>query len=54
MLVDPGQTATLSGSIGGAGALIKTGTGNLILSGTNNYSGGTTISAGTLTASSLG
>ena len=54
LLVDPGQTATLSGSIGGAGALIKTGTGNLILSGTNNYSGGTTISAGTLTASSLG
>jgi autotransporter-associated beta strand protein len=40
--------ATFSGSIGGTGGLIKTGIGALTLLGTNNYSGATTISAGTL------
>ena len=41
--------ATLSGAIAGAtGALIKTGTGTLTLSGANTYNGGTQISAGTL------
>lgn len=37
-----------SGDFAGAGALTKTGTGRLTLSGTNNYSGGTTVSAGAL------
>ncbi len=39
---------TLSGAISGAGALAKTGSGTLILTGAGSYSGGTTISAGTL------
>ncbi|MBE0621831.1 MAG: autotransporter-associated beta strand repeat-containing protein [Burkholderiales bacterium] len=42
------SSATLSGAIGGSGALIKTGTGTLTLTGANNYTGGTTVSAGTL------
>jgi autotransporter-associated beta strand protein len=45
------NTLTLSGTIGngnGAGALTKVGTGTLVLTGTDTYSGGTTISAGTL------
>lgn len=42
---------TLSGAIGGAGALIKdTGSSTLTLTTTNNYTGATTISAGTLVA----
>ena len=39
----------IGGNIAGAGALTKLGTGVLTLSGTNTYSGGTTVSAGTLT-----
>ncbi|MCP5979034.1 autotransporter-associated beta strand repeat-containing protein, partial [Klebsiella pneumoniae] len=34
--------------ISGTGALAKTGTGTLVLSGTNAYTGGTVVSAGTL------
>ncbi|MBN9536276.1 MAG: autotransporter-associated beta strand repeat-containing protein, partial [Alphaproteobacteria bacterium] len=37
-----------SGGIGGTGQLIKTGTGTLQLTGANGYTGGTTVSAGTL------
>ncbi|MDH1252721.1 Ig-like domain-containing protein [Comamonas thiooxydans] len=44
-----GLAATLSGAIGGTGGLTKTGSGSLTLSNTNNYSGTTTVSAGTLT-----
>ena len=54
-------TTTLSDNVNGGttekGALSKLGTGTLILSGANSYSGGTTIKAGTLVAanaSSLG
>ncbi|EBO5290395.1 fibronectin-binding autotransporter adhesin ShdA [Salmonella enterica subsp. enterica serovar Typhimurium] len=40
----------LKNTLSGSGSLVKTGTGELTLSGDNNYSGGTTISGGTLTA----
>ncbi len=43
-----GVTTGLTGQITGAGTLTKDGTGTLILSGVNNYGGGTTVSAGTL------
>lgn len=42
------RTMTITSVISGAGSLIKSGTGTLILTGGNNYSGGTTVSAGTL------
>ncbi|TPJ75080.1 autotransporter-associated beta strand repeat-containing protein, partial [Mesorhizobium sp. B2-7-1] len=45
-------TLTLSGVATGAGSLTKNGTGTLILSGTNDYTGGTIVSAGTLRAGS--
>lgn len=44
---------TLSGVISGAGSLTKTGVGNLTLGGFNFYSGGTTVTAGTLTGTNL-
>ncbi|HHW8758151.1 TPA: fibronectin-binding autotransporter adhesin ShdA [Salmonella enterica] len=40
----------LKNTLFGSGSLVKTGTGELTLSGDNDYSGGTTISDGTLTA----
>ncbi len=40
----------LENTLSGSGSLVKTGTGELTLSGGNDYSGGTTISGGTLTA----
>ncbi|EJN2899677.1 fibronectin-binding autotransporter adhesin ShdA [Salmonella enterica subsp. enterica serovar Monschaui] len=40
----------LENTLSGTGSLVKTGTGELTLSGNNSYSGGTTISDGTLTA----
>jgi len=52
-----GLDDTVSGVIGtfdgvGDGRITKVGTGTLTLSGNNNYSGGTTISAGTIVAAS--
>jgi autotransporter-associated beta strand protein len=44
----PGVTATISSVIAGSAGLIKAGTGTLTLSGINTYTGGTTVSAGTL------
>jgi len=41
-------TTAFSGVISGAGSLAKVGTGTLTLSGANSYSGGTTVSQGTL------
>ncbi|HAU38397.1 MAG TPA: hypothetical protein DCX07_11880, partial [Phycisphaerales bacterium] len=47
--IGTGRTFTVSGNItGSAKSLTKTGTGTLVLTGTNSYSGGTTISDGTL------
>ena len=45
--------ATFSGTLSGAGSLAKAGAGTLILSGANDYSGGTTINAGTIQAGSV-
>ncbi len=52
ILTDTGTTSTFSGAISNVGGLTKTGAGVLILSGNNNYSGVTTVSAGTLQAGS--
>ena len=41
-------TTIYSGSLGGAGALAKTGPGELVLAGSNAYAGGTSVSAGAL------
>ncbi|WP_432643943.1 autotransporter-associated beta strand repeat-containing protein [Pannonibacter phragmitetus] len=44
----PGLSCSLPGTLTGSGGLVKTGDGALYLTGTSSYSGGTTISAGTL------
>ena len=46
-----GYNNIFSGKFDGSGSLIKTGNGTLTLSGNNNYSGGTTLNAGTLAVS---
>lgn len=51
--IDPQlNSLTLSGNISGSGSLVKASAGTLTLLGNNNYSGGTTISAGTLEGNS--
>ena len=42
------NVATLSGAISGTGALLKNGAGTLVLTGANNYTGITTVTAGEL------
>ncbi|WP_167387490.1 autotransporter family protein [Paraburkholderia susongensis] len=49
-----GFDAGVNADIGGSGALLKAGNGTLALSGTNTYSGNTTVGAGTLQAGSAG
>ncbi len=44
-------TGTITNASGAAGPLIKDGTGTLTLTGTNSYSGGTTVNGGTLRGS---
>ena len=46
--VDPLQTFTITSVIAGGGVLNKTGTGTMVLSAANTYSGGTNVSDGTL------
>ncbi|MBT2324306.1 autotransporter-associated beta strand repeat-containing protein, partial [Variovorax paradoxus] len=47
-IADPTNTFTVSQSLTGGGPLQKLGAGTLVFTGTNTYTGGTTISAGTL------
>ena len=49
-----GVAITLEGVVSGAGSLVKTGSGTLLLSAANTYSAGTTVTAGTLFISSDG
>jgi len=48
-----GGGATFSGQISGGGAIVKSGAGTQTLGGANNYSGGTTVSAGALGVSNI-
>ena len=55
--IQTGAGVTLSGNLFGTGALVKSGTGTLTLSGSNTHGGGTQLQAGTLSvagASNLG
>ncbi|MDR6773255.1 autotransporter domain-containing protein [Azospirillum sp. BE72] len=44
-----GVTASIASSLTGSGGLYKTGAGTLVLSGTNSFTGGSSINSGTLT-----
>ncbi|WGD31063.1 autotransporter domain-containing protein [Ancylobacter sp. WKF20] len=48
LAVNRSDTLILDGTISGTGALVQQGWGTLILTGQNSYTGGTTITAGTL------
>nr|WP_240154413.1 autotransporter-associated beta strand repeat-containing protein [Comamonas sp. Tr-654] len=48
VVTDTGVSAQIATNITGTGKLTKSGAGTLILSGSNSYSGGTVLSAGTL------
>ncbi|UPG92214.1 autotransporter outer membrane beta-barrel domain-containing protein [Luteibacter aegosomaticola] len=46
--LDSQADLSLTGNVGGAGGLVKTGGGTLTLTGSNSYAGGTRVDAGTL------
>ena len=48
LVFDQGSDGSFVDEISGSGSLNKTGSGRLILTGNNSYTGGTTVSAGTL------
>jgi fibronectin-binding autotransporter adhesin len=48
LTVNQSSNTTFAGTITGGGTLSKTGGGTLVFTGTNNYTGATTITAGTL------
>jgi autotransporter-associated beta strand protein len=48
--VENGDTLTIAGGVGGTGGVTKNGGGVLVLSGSNTYSGATTVNSGTLNA----
>jgi len=52
--ISPSGTTTISSGMTGAGSLTKSGAGTLILTGASTYSGGTTISSGTLQIGNAG
>ena len=47
-LSQPSATLTLSGAVSGTGGLSCSGSGTVILSNANSYTGGTTVTSGTL------
>jgi fibronectin-binding autotransporter adhesin len=49
VVFNQGTDGTYAGIMAGTGGLTKSGAGNLTLTGANSYSGGTTVSGGTLT-----
>lgn len=49
LIFDQSDTGSFAGSISGSGTLVKQGIGELQLTGTNTYSGGTVVAAGVLT-----
>lgn len=54
LTVDQAGDTTYAGAITGSGSLVKAGSGDLVLSGANTYSGGTTVTAGVLRAGAAG
>lgn len=52
LVVGTANASTFAGTIGGTGGLTMAGAGTLTLAGANTYSGGTTVTAGTLSISS--
>lgn len=52
VIFDQSTNGTFAGNISGTGALLKLGSGSLTLSGRNSYTGGTTITTGTLIGNS--
>jgi autotransporter-associated beta strand protein len=52
VVFDQTTSGTYSGNMSGIGALTKNGSGSVTLSGSNSYSGATTVNAGTLTLGS--